>query len=78
MFALTAILPLLYTVLIAYSGFPLRKQTFDKSALQNDSIVMLLDLNLSDVHEFPYFVPNDQVKNKLANFLALVHFNFLV
>ena len=61
MFALIAILPLVHTFLTAYSGFPLREQTFDKSAFQNESIFVFLDLNLTDVQEFPLFIPNDQV-----------------
>ena len=63
MFALIAIFPLGYTLLGAYSGFPLREQNFDKSALQNESLVVFLDLNLTDVQQFNFFIPNDQVNN---------------
>ena len=64
MFALIALLPLVYTVLGAYAGFPLREQRFNKSALQNDSLVIFLDLNLTGFQEFSFFVPNDQVKKQ--------------
>ena len=63
MFALIAIFPLVYTVLIAYSGFPSREQTFDKNELQNESLVMLLELNLTGVQEFDFFVQNKQEAN---------------
>ena len=63
MFALIAIFPLVYTVLIAYSGFPSIEQNFDKGALQNKSLVKFLELNITDVQQFNFFVPNDQQVN---------------
>ena len=70
MFALIAIFPLVYIVLSAYSGFPLREQAFDKSSLQNESIAMFLDLNLTGIQEFAFFLHYDQV-NKPITFLLL-------
>ena len=61
MFALIAVFPLVYTLLCAYSGFPLKEQNFDKRALQNESLVVFLELNLTDVQQFNFFIPNGQV-----------------
>ena len=61
MFALIAIFPLVYAILSAYPGFPLKEQNFDKRALQNESLVVFLELNLTDVQQFNFFIPNGQV-----------------
>ena len=76
MFVLIAIFPLVYCLLGAYSGFPLRAQNFDKSALQNESLVLFLELNLTDVEQFNFFVPNDQQVNTYNIFMVLNNFCF--
>ena len=76
MFALIAIFPLVYTVLIAYSGFPSIEQNFDKGALQNESLVKFLELNITDVQQFNLFVPNDQQVNTYHNCKFLKRFQF--
>ena len=72
MFALIAILPLVYSILCALCSFPSDEQVFDKIALQNESIVKFLELNLTDVHSFPIFnPPNKQVQIYKYSFLSL-------
>ena len=61
MFALFAFFPLAYALLAGYSGFPLKEQNFDKNALQNESLVVFLELNLTDVQQFSFFVSSGQV-----------------
>ena len=56
----------MYSVLSAYCLFPSGEQIFDKIALQNESIVMFMELNLTDVQLFPSFLPpNKQVRIKI-------------
>lgn len=69
MFSLIAILPLVYTLLASYSGFPLREQIFDERALQNESLVVFLGLNLIGVQEFDFFAPIDRQVSKHIIFL---------
>ena len=67
MFALFAFFPLAYALLAAYSGFPLREQKFDKNALQNESLFVFLELNLTDIQQFNFFVSSGQVNVKRIN-----------
>ena len=62
MFTLIAILSLVYAVLSAYSEFPSSEQVINEIGIQNDSIAMFLDLNLTELRTFAGIVPlNNQV-----------------
>ena len=72
MFALIAIFPLVYSVLSAYCLFPSDEQVFDKIALQNESIVIFMEINLTDVQLFPSFLPpNKQVRIKIYELMLM-------